>query len=101
MNNEYDISGIVLAVEKKINETLRANLYEAGLDEEDIRRLRNKRNELKNALANCGVGDLKAKVYVKDIIRDIFTNRLKYDSSTYNRIIPFESSVRLSPEEKV
>lgn len=100
MNNEYDISGIVLAVEKKINETLRANLYEAGLDEEDIRRLRNKRNELKNALANCGVGDLKAKVYVKDIIRDIFTNRLKYDSSTYNRIIPFESSVRLSPEEK-
>lgn len=100
MNNEYDISGIVMAVEKKINETLRANLYEAGLDEEDIRRLRNKRNELKNALANCGVGDLKAKVYVKDIIRDIFTNRLKYDSSTYNRIIPFESSVRLSPEEK-
>lgn len=100
MNNEYDISGIVMAVEKKINETLRANLYEAGLDEEDTRRLRNKRNELKNALANCGVGDLKAKVYVKDIIRDIFTNRLKYDSSTYNRIIPFESSVRLSPEEK-
>ena len=100
MKNEYDISGIVMDVEKKINETLRANLYEVGLGEEDIKRLRNKRNELKNALANCGVGDVRAKVYVKDIIRDIFTNQLKYDSSTYNRIIPFDSSLRLSPEEK-
>lgn len=89
-----------MAVEKKINETLRANLYEAGLGEEDIKRIRNKRNELKNALANCGVGDERAKIYVKDIIKDIFTNQLKYDSSTYNRIIPFESSVRLSAEEK-
>ena len=100
MKNEYDISGIVMAVEKKINETLRANLYEAGLGEEDIKRLRNKRNELKNALANCGVGDVRAKTYIKDIIRDIFTNRLKYDSSAYNRIIPFDSSIRLSAEEK-
>jgi len=100
LNNEYDISSIVTAVEKKINETLRANLYEAGLGEEDIRRLRNKRNELKNALANCGVGDVNAKAYVKDIIRDIFVNRLKYDTGSYNRIMPFDSSIRLSPEEK-
>lgn len=100
MKNEYDIFCIISAVEKKINETLRANIYEAGLNEEDVRRLKNRRNELKNALNNCGVGDEKAKAYVKDIIKDIFSNRLKYDAGTYNRIIPFESSARLSPREK-
>lgn len=100
MKNEYDISEIVILVEKKINEILRANLYEAGLSEEDIKRIRNRRNELKNALANCGVGDDRAKIYVKDIIRDILINQLKYDGSTYNRIIQFDSSVRLSAEEK-
>ena len=97
MKNEYDIFYIISAVEKKINETLRANIYEAGLNEEDVRRLKNRRNELKNALNNCGVGDEKAKAYVKDIIKDIFSNRLKYDAGTYKKNIPFERIARLSP----
>lgn len=100
MENKYDISFLVRYVEKKINDILRANLYEAGLYEDEIERLRSRKKELRDALNNCGVGDENAKRYIKGIIDEILINQLKYGEQEYSKIIPFGSLVRMSPRNK-
>lgn len=99
MDNRYDIGWIVTFVEKKINEILKMNLYEAGLSQEEIIRLRSRKNHLRDALSNCGVGDENAKAYIKEIIEGILKKELKYTQREYDRIIPFTGS-SLSSRDK-
>ena len=41
-------------VGEEINHILRANLYEVGLGEKELKRLRLRKRELREALNNCG-----------------------------------------------
>lgn len=100
MENKYDISFLVQYMEKKINDILRANLYEAGLNEDEIERLRSRKKELREALNNCGVGDEGAKRYTKGIIEELLTGQLKYGEKEFGKIIPFGSTARLSSRNK-
>ena len=100
MENSYNISWLVSYVEKKINNILKANLYEAGLGEDEIIRIRSRKSELREALNNCGIGDINAKRYIKGIIEEIITNHLKYTEKDYSRIILFGKKDRLSPRDK-
>ena len=100
MKNEYDIMYLVSYVEKSINDILKANLYEAGLGESEIKRLRYRKNELRKALNSCGVGDDNAKAYVKEVIGEIITKQLKYTDKDYSRIIPFNRTDKMSSRDK-
>ncbi len=100
MKNEYDIMYLVSYVEKSINDILKANLYEAGLGESEIKRLRYRKNELRKALNSCGVGDDNAKAYVKEVIGEIITKQLKYTDKDYSRIIPFNRTDKMSARDK-
>ncbi len=100
MENKYDIMWLVAYVEKSINDILKANLYEAGLGEDEIKRIRSRKNELRMALGNCGIGDEKAKRYIKGVIEDIITNKLKYGEDEYVKIIPFGRVDKLSSRDK-
>ena len=42
----------------EVNQILRANLYEVGLSEKELKRLRIRKRELRDALNQCGIGDL-------------------------------------------
>ena len=101
MKNEYDIMYLVSYVEKSINDILKANLYEAGLGESEIKRLRYRKHELRKALNSCGVGDDNAKAYVKEVIGEIITKQLKYTDKDYSRIIPFNRTDKMSSRDKV
>ena len=98
--NKLSINWIVEYVGLKINEALKANLYEVGLNENEIIRLKNRKNQLRDALSNSGIGDKKSKEYIKSVIRDIITKNLKFDEIEYNKIIPFESSEKLTSRDK-
>ncbi len=98
--NKYNINWIIEYVGLKINEVLKANLYEVGLNENEIIRLRNRKNQLRDALSNSGIGDKKAKEYIKSVIRDIIIKNLNYDEADYNKIIFFESIGSLTTRDK-
>ena len=72
----------------EVNQILRANLYEVGLSEKELKRLRIRKRELRDALNQCGIGDLAAKEYVKNVLEDILVKKYKYGEKEWNSIIP-------------
>ena len=59
------------------------NLYDIGLSEEELKRRRAKKYELKKALKGCTYGDVNDKKYVKTLIYDLLLNLLVIESSSY------------------
>ena len=91
---------LTLLISDEINQILRANLYEVGLNEKELKRLRLRKRELREALNNCGIGDISAKSYVKDVIEDILVKKLKFSGKEWDRIISFEDKSRLTYRDK-
>ena len=91
---------IIEVVNNELNGILRANLYEIGLKEEELKRLRSRKRELREALKNCGIGDVYAKEYVKGVIRNIFLDKLVINEEKLNRIISFSDRTRLTVKDK-
>lgn len=94
------IQELVRKIGEELNGILRANLYELSLKKEELIRLRNKKRELRRALKSCGIGDLRAKIYVKTLIKDILTEKLNISEEKINDIIPFINEKRLSVKDK-
>ena len=55
-------------VKKRLDEITKINLYDIGLSEEELKRRKNKKYELKKALKGCTYGDVNDKKYVKELI---------------------------------
>lgn len=87
-------------VNREFNGILRANLYEVGLSERELKRLRERKRELRQALKNCGIGDIYAKEYVKGVIRNIFLDKLKMDEEKLCLLIPFSDRTRLNVKDR-
>lgn len=87
-------------ISDEINQILRANLYEVGLSEKELKRLRLRKRELREALNNCGVGDIAAKTYVKNIIEDILVDKMKFGEKEWDKIICFGDRNCLTPRDK-
>lgn len=94
------VEALVEAVSEEINGILRTNLYENGLREQEINELREKKSELRAALRNCGIGDLGAKRYVKQVIKNIIASKLVPEVEDYERYIPFNRQDRLTTRDK-
>lgn len=91
---------LLLRLSEEINDILRANLYEIGLDEDEVGRLKNKKKDLREALQRCGIGDKNAKEYVKGTIKSILASKLLVNTLDYEKIIPFSDVFKLSVREK-
>ena len=91
---------LLLKLSEEINDILRANLYEIGLDEDEVSRLKNKKRDLREALQRCGIGDVNAKEYVKGTIRSILASKLLVNVMDYEKLISFSSAYKLSAREK-
>lgn len=98
-SNEYSIDTLIERVSDEINSILRANLYEVGLSESELKRLRIRKRELREALSNCGIGDDNAKAYVKKIIEDIIVHKFHFGEEEFERIIPFEKKLELNSRD--
>lgn len=94
--NIKSIKDLIDIISEEFNGILRANLYEIGLDEIDLIRLRNKKRELRGALKCCGIGDKGSKNYIKSAIKDILLEKDYINKDNINDIIHFETSKRLS-----
>ena len=52
-------------VKRRLDEITKVNLYDIGLSEEELKRRKNKKYELKKALKGCTYGDVNDKKYLK------------------------------------
>ena len=67
----YTIEMMTEFVKKRLDEITKVNLYDIGLSEEELKRRKNKKYELKKALKGCTYGDVNDKKYVKELIYDL------------------------------
>ena len=60
----YDLEQMQDFVKKRLDEITKVNLYDIGLSEEDLKRRKNKKYELKKALKGCTYGDVNDKRWI-------------------------------------
>ena len=87
-------------VKRRLDEITKVNLYDLGLSEEELKRRKNKKYELKKALKGCTYGDVNDKKYVKELIYDILSKEYGVDETNVSRAIPFDVPSLLTPQDK-
>ena len=96
----YTIEMMIEFVKKRLDEITKVNLYDIGLSEEELKRRKNKKYELKKALKGCTYGDVNDKKYVKELIFDLLQNEYGVTESNISKSIPFDIPSLLTAQDK-
>ena len=96
----YTIKKMTEYVKKRLDEITKINLYDIGLSEEELKRRKNKKYELKKALKGCTYGDVNDKKYVKELIYDLLSKEYGVDEMNISKSIPFDAPSLLTPQDK-
>ena len=86
----YTLEKMQEFVKKRLDEITKVNLYDIGLSEEELKRRKNKKYELKKALKGCTYGDVNDKKYVKELIFDLLSKEYGVNESNISKAIPFD-----------
>ena len=84
-------------VKRRLDEITKVNLYDIGLSEEELKRRKNKKYELKKALKGCTYGDVNDKKYVKELIFDLLSKEYGVNEANISKAIPFDIPSLLTP----
>ncbi|CDB31659.1 aAA ATPase [Clostridium sp. CAG:575] len=87
-------------VKRRLDEITKVNLYDIGLSEEELKRRKNKKYELKKALKGCTYGDVNDKKYVKELIFDLLSKEYNVNEFNISKAIPFEVPSLLTAQDK-
>lgn len=87
-------------VKRRLDEITKINLYDIGLSEEELKRRKNKKYELKKALKGCTYGDVNDKRYVKELIFDLLQKEYGVTESNISKAIPFDIPSLLTAQDK-
>ena len=96
----YTIEKMTAFVKKRLDEITKINLYDIGLSEEELKRRKSKKYELKRALKGCTYGDVNDKKYVKELIYDLLSKEYGVDETNVSRAIQFDVPSLLTPQDK-
>src|SRR5574344_147435 len=96
----YTMDMMIEFVKKRLDEITKINLYDIGLSEEELKRRKNKKYELKKALKGCTYGDVNDKKYVKELIYDLLSKEYGVDETNVSKAIPFDVPSLLTPQDK-
>ena len=96
----YTIEVMTEFVKRRLDEITKINLYDIGLSEEELKRRKNKKYELKKALKGCTYGDVNDKRYVKELIYDILEKEYGVTETNISKAIPFDIPSLLTPQDK-
>lgn len=96
----YTIEKMIEFVKRRLDEITKINLYDIGLSEEELKRRKNKKYELKKALKGCTYGDVNDKKYVKEIIFDLLSKEYGVDETNVSKAIPFDIPSILTSQDK-
>ena len=96
----YTLDAMRDFVKKRLDEITKVNLYDIGLSEEELKRRKNKKYELKKALKGCTYGDVNDKKYVKELIYDLLAQEYGVDETNISKAIPFDIPSLLTARDK-
>ena len=96
----YTIEKMTEFVKKRLDEITKINLYDIGLSEEELKRRKNKKYELKKALKGCTYGDVNDKKYVKELIFDLLEKEYGVTETNISKAIPFDIPSLLTAQDK-
>lgn len=96
----YTITKMTEFIKNRLDEITKVNLYDIGLSEEELKRRKNKKYELKKALKGCSYGDINDKRYVKELMCDLLVNEYKVDEINITKAIPFDTPSLLTVQDK-
>ena len=96
----YTLEKMIKFVKKRLDEITKINLYDIGLSEEELKRRKNKKYELKKALKGCTYGDVNDKKYVKELIYDLLSKEYGVDETNISMAISFDMPSLLSAQDK-
>ena len=96
----YTLDKMIEYIKQKLNEITKVNLYDIGLSEEELKRRKNKKYELKRALKGCTYGDVNDKKYVKELIYDLLVKGYGVDETNISKTIPFDVPSLLTAQDK-
>ena len=96
----YTLEKMIDYIKRKMDEITKVNMYDLGLSEEELKRRKNKKYELKKALKGCTYGDVNDKKYVKQLIYDLLLNDYGVDETNISKAIPFDIASLLTPQDK-
>ncbi len=96
----YTIDKMKEFVKKRLDEITKINLYDIGLSEEELKRRKAKKYELKRALKGCTYGDVNDKKYVKELIFDLLSKEYGVTEVNISKAIPFDIPSLLTSQDK-
>ena len=96
----YTLEKMIKFVKKRLDEITKINLYDIGLSEEELKRRKAKKYELKKALKGCTYGDVNDKKYVKELIYDLLSKEYGVDETNISKAISFDTPSLLSAQDK-
>ena len=96
----YTLDKMTEFVKKRLDEITKINLYDIGLSEEELKRRKNKKYELKKALKGCTYGDINDKKYVKELIYDLLYKEYGVTETNVSKAIPFDIPSLLTSQDK-
>ncbi len=96
----YSVEKMTEFIKARMDEITRTNLYDIGLSEDELRRRKNKKYELKKALKNCTYGDVNDKKYVKELIFDLLHREYGVNQVNITNAIDFDNPEKLSTNDK-
>ena len=96
----YTIDMMTEFVKRRLDEITKVNLYDIGLSEEELKRRKAKKYELRKALKGCTYGDVNDKKYVKELIYDLLYKEYGVNEINISKAIPFDIPSLLTAQDK-
>ena len=96
----YTLETMTAFIKKRLDEITKINLYDIGLSEEELKRRKQKKYELKKALKGCTYGDVNDKKYIKELIYDLLAREYNVNETNISKAIPFDIPSLLTPQDK-
>ncbi len=96
----YTLEKMIIFIKRRLDEITKVNLYDIGLSEEELKRRKNKKYELKKALKGCTYGDVNDKKYIKELIFDLLSKEYGVNEINISKAIPFDIPSLLTGQDK-
>jgi pilus assembly protein CpaF len=94
----YTIDAMMEFIKNRLDEITKVNLYDIGLSEEELKRRKAKKYELRKALKGCTYGD--DKKYVKELIYDLLYKEYGVNEINISKAISFDIPSLLTAQDK-
>jgi len=98
--DKYSFDILVEYIKNHFNDILKTNLYEMNLSRDEFAKRMQNKSQLRKSLKNCTYGDINAKNYIKDFIRDILLKFYRIDENNINKVMNFDNPRELSIQDK-